>query len=75
MAVPGISPGTDTNPQGTTSYQFDEDGNSQYNKSHKVQENLYNQTNEQSEKAVGKLMSEQSTMSISLWYGNRIQTG
>lgn len=70
----GDIPGTDTNPQGTTSYQFDEDGNSQYNKSHKVQENLYNQTNEQSEKAVGKLMSEQSTMSISLWYGNRIQT-
>jgi flagellar M-ring protein FliF len=73
-ASAGDIPGTDTNPQGTTSYQFDEDSNSQYSKSHTVRENLYNQTNEQSEKAVGKLISDQSTMSISLWYGNRIQS-
>lgn len=70
----GDIPGTDTNPQGTTSYQFGEEGNSQYNKSHTIRENLYNQTIEESEKAVGKLISDQSTMSISLWYGNRIQT-
>lgn len=69
----GDIPGTDTNPQGTTSYQMGEDGNSQYNKNHAVKEYLYNQTDEQSEKAVGKLINEQSTMSISLWYGNRIQ--
>ncbi|MGI6083823.1 MAG: flagellar M-ring protein FliF C-terminal domain-containing protein [Acetivibrionales bacterium] len=69
----GDIPGTDTNPQGTISYQMDEDGNSRYNKSQAVREYLYNQTNEQSEKAVGKLISEQSTMSVSLWYGNRIQ--
>lgn len=70
----GDIPGTDTNPQGTMTYQAGEDGNSQYNKNHAVREYLYNQTNEQTEKAVGKLISDQSTMSISLWYGNRIQT-
>lgn len=70
----GDIPGTDTNPQGTTTYQMGEDGNSQYNKNHSVKEYLYNQTNEQSEKAVGKLINDQSTMSISLWYGNRIQS-
>lgn len=70
----GDIPGTDTNPQGTTTYQMGEDGNSQYDKNHAVKEYLYNQTDEQSEKAVGKLVSEQSTMSISLWYGNKIQT-
>lgn len=69
----GDIPGTDTNPQGTITYQTGEDGNSQYNKSHAVREYLYNQTNEQKEKAVGKLISEQSTMSISLWYGNHIK--
>ncbi len=69
----GDIPGTDTNPQGTTSYQIDEEGNSQYDKDHTVKEYIYNQTNEQAEKAVGKLINEQSTMSISLWYGNRIQ--
>lgn len=68
----GDIPGTDTNPQGTITYQMGEDGNSQYNKSHTVREYLYNQTNEQKEKAVGKLINEQSTMSISLWYGKHI---
>lgn len=68
----GDIPGTDTNPQGTITYQMGEDENSQYNKSHTVREYLYNQTNEQKEKAVGKLINEQSTMSISLWYGKHI---
>ncbi len=69
----GDIPGTDTNPQGTTTYQIGEDGNSRYNKNQAVREYLYNQTNEQAAKAVGKLINQQSTMSISLWYGNRIQ--
>ncbi len=69
----GDIPGSDTNPQGTITYQIDEDGNSRYNKNQSVKDYLYNQTNEQAEKAVGKLINEQSTMSISLWYGNRIQ--
>mgnify|MGYP000976891558 FL=1 len=70
----GDIPGTDTNPQGTMTYQIGGDGNSQYNKNHTVREYLYNQTNEQKEKAVGNLISEQSTMSISLWYGKNIKT-
>ncbi len=70
----GDIPGTDTNPQGTTSYQMGEDGNSEYDKNHNVEERLFNETNEQAEKAVGKLINEQSTMSISLWYGNRVQS-
>lgn len=70
----GSVPGTDTNPQGTTSYQTGGDGNSQYDKNHTVKEYIYNQTDEQAEKAVGKLMNDQSTMSISLWYGSRIKT-
>ncbi|NLX63706.1 MAG: flagellar M-ring protein FliF [Clostridiaceae bacterium] len=70
----GDIPGTDTNPQGTITYQIDGEGNSQYNKSHVVREYLYNQTNEQKEKAVGNLIYEQSTMSISLWYGKNVKT-
>jgi len=70
----GDIPGTDTNPQGTITYQIDENGNSQYNKNHTVREYVYNQTNEQKEKAVGNLIYEQSTMSISLWYGKNIKT-
>lgn len=69
----GDIPGTDTNPQGTTSYQWGEEGNGKYIKEHTVRENLYNQKNAEEEKAVGKLIAGQSTMSISLWYGNRIE--
>ncbi len=70
----GDIPGTDTNPQGAPSYQWGEEGNGQYTKEHEVKENLYNQTNAEAEKAVGKLINEQSTMSLSLWYGNRIES-
>lgn len=69
----GNIPGTDTNPQGAPSYQMGGEGNSQYDKNHEVRDYLYNQTDEQAEKAVGKLINDESTMSISLWYGNRIQ--
>lgn len=68
----GDVPGTDTNPQTAPTYQIAGDGNSQYDKDHNVEERLFNEANEQAEKAVGKLMTDQSTMSISLWYGNRI---
>jgi flagellar M-ring protein FliF len=68
------APGTDTNPQTAPSYQIDDSGNSQYDKNHNIEERLFNQTTEQSEKAVGKLMTEDSTMSIFLWYGKRIKS-
>lgn len=70
----GAAPGTDANPQTAPSYQIGGDENSQYNKNHNVEERLFNQTNEEAEKSVGKLMPDQSTMSISLWYGSRIQS-
>ncbi len=69
----GDVPGTDNNPQGTTTYQMGENGNSQYDKNHVIEDRLFNETNEQAEKAVGKLINDQTTMSVSLWYGNRIQ--
>lgn len=68
----GNAPGTDANPQTAPSYQIGGDTNSQYNKNHTIEERLYNETTEQSEKAVGKLVPDQSTMSISLWYGDRV---
>lgn len=70
----GNVPGTDTNPQQAPSYQFGGDNNSKYEKNHKVEERIYNVTNEEAEKAVGKIVPEQSTMSISLWYGDRIKS-
>ena len=70
----GQAPGTDTNPQTAPTYQFEDNNNSTYEKNHSVEERIYNQINEQSEKAVGKLIPEQSTMSISLWYGDRVKT-
>lgn len=70
----GDIPGTDTNPETAPTYQMGGNGNSQYDKTHNIEERIYNQTNEETEKAVGKLVSEQSTMSISLWYGKRIKS-
>ncbi|MCX7773874.1 MAG: flagellar M-ring protein FliF [Clostridia bacterium] len=71
---PGSVPGTDTNPTTTTpSYQTGSSGNSSYEKNHTVKDRIFNQTNSETEKALGKLINDQSTMSISLWYGNRIK--
>ena len=70
----GAVPGTDTNPQTAPTYQMGDNNNTQYDKSHTIEENIFNQINEESEKAVGKLVNEQSTMSISLWYGKRIKS-
>ncbi|HBR03154.1 MAG TPA: flagellar M-ring protein FliF [Ruminiclostridium sp.] len=68
----GAAPGTDTNPQTAPTYQFNGDENSSYEKNQNVEERIFNQTNEKSEKAVGNLIADQSTMSISLWYGKKI---
>lgn len=70
----GSVPGTDSNPQQAPSYQYGDDNNSKYEKNHNVEERIFNETNEESEKAVGKIIPEESTMSISLWYGDRIKT-
>ena len=70
----GSIPGTDTNPQTSPSYQTGTSGNSNYNKDQQTQSRLFNQTNSEAEKALGNLMSDQSTMSITLWYGKAVQT-
>lgn len=70
----GDIPGTDTNPQTAPSYQFGENGTSDYNKVQSYEERLFNETNSETEKALGKLVSKQSTMSIVLWYGKVVET-
>lgn len=70
----GDAPGTDTNPQTAPTYQFNDGGNTQYDKNHNVEERLFNQMTEQSEKAIGKLVTADSTMSIFLWYGKRVES-
>jgi len=70
----GDIPGTDTNPSSIPSYQTGENGTSQYNKEQLVEDRLFNETNQETEKALGHLVSEKSTMSITLWYGKNVQT-
>ncbi len=70
----GSIPGTDTNPQTAPSYQIGDDERSDYNRTQSYEERLFNETNSESEKALGKLVSNQSTMSIVLWYGKVVET-
>lgn len=70
----GDIPGTDTNPAGAPSYQTGETGNSQYNKEQQVEDRLFNETNSEAEKALGRLVSDQSSLSIILWYGKNVQS-
>lgn len=70
------APGTDANP-GTDlidspTYQIGDQENSSYNKQHDIRNYSYNETLSESEKAVGVLIPERSTMAISLWYGKRV---
>jgi flagellar M-ring protein FliF len=70
----GDIPGTDTNPGTSPSYQSGDNTNSEYNKSQSVESRLFNETNSETEKALGKLISSQSSMSITLWYGKTVLT-
>jgi len=73
-AEAGDIPGTDNNPETVPTYQFGENGQSNYNKVQSYEERLFNETNSETEKALGKLVSSQSTMSIVLWYGRVVDT-
>ena len=73
-AEAGEIPGTDSNPETVPSYQFGENENSNYSKVQSYEERLFNETNSETEKALGKLISNQSTMSIVLWYGKVVET-
>jgi len=70
----GSIPGTDTNPQTAPTYQFGENGRSDYSKVQSYEERLFNEKNSESEKALGKLIPDESTMSIVLWYGKVVET-
>lgn len=70
----GSIPGTDTNPQTAPTYQFGENERSDYSKVQSYEERLFNERNSESEKALGKLIPNESTMSIVLWYGKVVET-
>jgi flagellar M-ring protein FliF len=70
----GDIPGTDNNPETMPAYQFGDSGRSNYSRVQSYEERLLNETNSETEKALGKLISGQSTMSIVLWYGKVVET-
>ncbi|HHW30446.1 MAG TPA: flagellar M-ring protein FliF [Clostridiaceae bacterium] len=72
IPAPGIdaNPGTDL--VDTPTYQIGEQENSSYSKQHDIRNYAYNETISETEKAVGVLIPEKSTMAISLWYGKRV---
>ncbi len=67
----GESPGLDSNP-GVASYQFDTSGASIYEKEQNIEERLFNEKEIESQKALGKLISDESTATITLWYGHQV---
>jgi flagellar M-ring protein FliF len=70
----GDIPGTDTNPAAGPGYVTGDGAGSTYDKDHSNQEKVYNQRDTVTEKALGKLVADQSSMSITLWYGKRVAT-
>ena len=68
-------PGTDTNP-GTTntpSYQTGTSGDQNYTNKEEKKNFEYDQKVTDSEKATGKMIPDESSMAISLWYGNKVK--
>ena len=68
------APGIDTNPgeAGAPTYQLSNNNNSSYRSEEIIQNFGYDETLKEEEKAIGYLVSEKSTMAISLWYGKRV---
>ncbi len=69
----GQAPGIDSNP-GTATYQVGSDGESSYQKEQNLEERIFNEKETESQKAVGKLISGESTATITLWYGHLVET-
>lgn len=69
----GGAPGVDSNP-GTTTYQVGSSGTSSYKKEHNIEERLYNEKQIESKKAIGQLVPEETTATITLWYGRNVET-
>ncbi|ANX00555.1 flagellar M-ring protein FliF [Thermoclostridium stercorarium subsp. leptospartum DSM 9219] len=68
----GAAPGIDSNP-GTATYQIGSGGTSSYKKEHNIEERIYNEKQIESKKALGKLVPEEKTATITLWYGHRVE--
>lgn len=69
----GKAPGLDSNP-GTASYQVGSNGNSSYEKEQNLEERIFNEKETESIKALGKLVAEQSSATITLWYGHLVES-
>ena len=70
----GDVPGTDTNPATGPGYVTGSGTGATYDKDHSNQEKVFNERDVVTEKALGKLVADQSSMSITLWYGKRVAT-
>ncbi len=72
-AAAGV-PGIETNPGDEPPvYQIGDNQNGNYQKNHSVYSYLYNQTETEHEKAVGNIIPEKTTATITLMYGNRVK--
>lgn len=69
----GQAPGLDSNP-GVATYQVGTGGNSNYEKEHNIEERLFNEKEIESQKALGKLIPEETKATITLWYGHIVET-
>jgi flagellar M-ring protein FliF len=68
----GQPPGLDSNP-GTASYQIGTSGESSYQKEQNLEERLFNEKEIESQKALGKLVPDETTATITLWYGHVVE--
>jgi flagellar M-ring protein FliF len=64
-------PGMETNPGEAPTYQIGEEGNSEYSEKSSIENYAYDETLRETEKAAGKLIPQESSMAISLWYGKK----
>jgi len=70
---PGAEPGMGTNPGNTVpSYPAGTNGNSTYKKKDITENYDYTRTSTESEKALGELVPDKSSMTVLLWYGRRV---
>jgi len=68
----GQPPGLDSNP-GTASYQIGTSGESSYKKEQNLEERIFNEKEIESQKALGKLVPNETTATITLWYGHMVE--
>jgi len=68
----GGVPGMETNPGEAPTYQIGGEGNSEYSEKSSIENYAYDETLRETEKATGKLIPEESSMAISLWYGKKV---